>query len=64
MTKNIGSTDKVLRIELAIAITIAAVYFKSWWGLLALVPLLTGLFSVCPLYLILGVNTCNANHAK
>ncbi len=64
MTKNIGSIDKVLRIELAIAITIVAVYFKSWWGLLALVPLLTGLFSVCPLYLILGVNTCNANHAK
>lgn len=64
MTKNIGNTDKVIRILLAFAIIVAGLYFKSWWGLLALVPLLTGLFSVCPLYLILGVNTCNANHAK
>lgn len=64
MKKNIGNTDKVIRILLAFAIIVAGLYFKSWWGLLALVPLLTGLFSVCPLYLILGVNTCNANHAK
>ena len=64
MKKNIGNTDKVIRILLAFAIIVAGLYFKSWWGLLAIVPLLTGLFSVCPLYLILGVNTCNANHAK
>jgi len=33
-------------------------YFQSWWGVIGLVPLLTGLFRFCPLYKMLGMNTC------
>lgn len=29
-----------------------------WWGLVGLVPLLTGLMSTCPVYSVLGINTC------
>lgn len=59
MKVNVGKTDKAIRVLLAILITIAGIYFKSWWGLVAIVPLLTGLFSFCPLYKIVGLNTCS-----
>jgi hypothetical protein len=28
------------------------------WGLIGIVPLATGLIGICPLYSILGINTC------
>lgn len=59
MKCNVGATDKTVRMILALGIALAGVYFKSWWGLLALVPLVTGLISFCPVYKILGVNTCS-----
>ena len=58
MKCNIGLTDKMLRIILALLIAGLGLYFKSWWGLLAIVPLLTGLVSFCPIYKIFGLNTC------
>ena len=58
MKENIGRADKVTRIILAMLIAAAGIYFKNWWGLLAVVPLMTALFSFCPLYKLIGVNTC------
>lgn len=64
MKTNMGSTDKTLRILLAVAIAILY-YTKIISGTLAivlgtisLVFILTSLFSVCPLYTVLGINTC------
>jgi hypothetical protein len=36
-----------------------------WIGLVGIVPLVTGLVGYCPLYSVLGVDTCpgNAKHA-
>jgi len=31
---------------------------QTWWGLIGLVPLVTGLIGTCPVYSILGINTC------
>ena len=36
----------------------AGYYFKSWWGLVGLVPLSTAIFRFCPAYLPIGLNTC------
>jgi len=30
----------------------------GWWGLIGLVPLGTALLGFCPLYPLLGLNTC------
>jgi hypothetical protein len=57
MKPNIGRTDRIIRIILAILIAAAGIYFKSWWGLLAVIPLFTALFSFCLLYKIIGINT-------
>jgi len=57
--KNIGNIDKVLRLLIGI-IGISLVFFgpQTVWGWIGLVPLLTGAISFCPLYKILGLNTC------
>jgi hypothetical protein len=64
MKKNMGGLDKVIR--LTIAIVLAALYFTNTiTGTIALVAViaaavftLTSLVSFCPLYTILGINTC------
>ena len=58
MKSNIGKTDKIIRIILAIAIAAVGIYFKSWWGLVAMVLFLTAVISFCPVYKILGLNSC------
>ena len=57
MKKNIGSADKVIRIILALGIGAAGIYFKSWWGLVGLVPLVVAFMGTCPLYLPFGIRT-------
>ena len=59
MKKNIGKTDKVIRIILGLVIGAVGVYFQSWWGLLGLIPLLTAFVGTCGLYLPFGISTCS-----
>lgn len=58
MKHNVGKTDKVIRIILAIIIGVLGYYYKSWWGLVAIVPLATAFMNFCPLYPIFGISTC------
>ena len=58
MKRNVGSTDKVIRLVVGIAIIAAGVYFQSWWGAIGAVPILTALLKWCPPYALLGINTC------
>ncbi|MGE0560185.1 MAG: DUF2892 domain-containing protein [Flavobacteriales bacterium] len=64
MKKNMGNVDRMVRIILAIAFSVA--YFtKAVEGTLGYVLLglgaiflLTSIVSFCPLYTIFGINTC------
>ncbi len=58
MKPNIGSLDRLLRVLAGLAILGAGLYFKSWWGLAGLVPLLTAAVRFCPAYPLLGLSTC------
>ncbi|MGC9344463.1 MAG: YgaP family membrane protein [Bacteroidales bacterium] len=60
MKKNVGKTDRAIRILLGVIITAAGLYFQSWWGLLAIVPFATAFAGSCPLYSILGLSSCPA----
>lgn len=70
MKKNMGSTDKTIRI--VIALIIAGLYFGNvvtgTLGIVLLifaaVFLLTSIISFCPLYSIIGVNTCKTDSKK
>lgn len=57
MTCNVGKTDKIIRVIAGVAIAVLGFYFKSWWGLLAIIPLLTAAFGYCPLYVPLKIST-------
>ncbi|MCM8790465.1 MAG: DUF2892 domain-containing protein [Candidatus Omnitrophica bacterium] len=57
MTKNIGPTDKSLRLVAGIIIIGAGLYYKNWLGVLGIAPLLTSFTGYCPLYSIFGVST-------
>jgi len=63
MNRNVGSTDKVLRIVVGVAIVGVGVYFQSWWGAIGAVPILTALMGWCPPYALLGINTCKSKKA-
>ena len=52
-----GKTDRVVRIILGIVIGALGIYFNSWWGLIGLIPLLTALVGVCPLYMPFKIST-------
>jgi hypothetical protein len=58
MKPNVGSIDRTLRYLLGLALLGAGYYFKSWWGLVGVVPLLTATFRFCPAYLPFGLSTC------
>ncbi|MDT0507154.1 DUF2892 domain-containing protein [Novosphingobium sp. MMS21-SN21R] len=56
---NVGGIDRILRI-IAGLVLIALVFVgpKTAWGWIGLVPLLTGLLRTCPLYSLIGLNSC------
>lgn len=64
MTKNMGNTDKLIR--LVVAAIIAVLFYTGAisgtlaiiLGIVAIIFTLTSLISFCPLYTLLGVNTC------
>ncbi len=56
---NVGGMDRLLRIVGGLVL-IALVFVgpKTPWGWIGLVPLLTGLLRTCPLYSLIGLNSC------
>jgi len=59
MTANVGGIDKILRIVAGAALIGAtAAGALPAWGYIGIVPLATGLMGWCPLYPLLGMNTC------
>ena len=64
MKTNVGGIDRVLRIVLGLALiglTLAGTI--GVWGWIGLVPLATAAIGFCPLYPMLGMNTCPAKKA-
>ena len=65
MKKNVGSTDKIVRIIIALVATYFAYtgeFGAAWQGYVlwavAIIMLVTALTSRCPLFSIFGINTC------
>ncbi len=59
MKANVGGIDRILRIVVGLVlITLAATGTVGIWGWIGVVPLLTGLIRWCPIYPLLGMNSC------
>jgi hypothetical protein len=57
MKCNVGYVDRFLRIIIGLVVALLGVVFDSWWGLIGIVPIATGLFKFCPLYVPLKIST-------
>lgn len=61
MQRNEGTIDRALRIIAGLGIlSLVFVGPQTPWGWIGLVPLVTGLVGVCPVYSVLGIRTCPA----
>jgi Protein of unknown function (DUF2892) len=59
MAKNVGGIDRALRIIVGLAlIAAAATGMLGVWAYIGIVPLFTSLVSWCPLYQLIGLNSC------
>lgn len=64
LAKNVGTIDRVARALLGVVIlAVAFTGPKSAWGYLGFIPLLTAAFGTCPLYSVLGINSCGVQRA-
>ena len=62
---NVGGIDRVLRIVAGLVlIGLTLIGTIGPWGWIGVVPLATGLFSSCPLYSLIGVDTRPIKAAK
>jgi hypothetical protein len=59
LPKNEHPVERVARVIVGLVlILLVFVGPKTPWGLLGIVPLMTGLLGSCPVYTLLGVSTC------
>ncbi|MGM0556407.1 MAG: YgaP family membrane protein [Myxococcota bacterium] len=59
LKRNEGKVDRGLRVVLGLALlSLTVVGPQTMWGLLGIIPLFTGAVGMCPIYSLLGVNTC------
>ncbi len=59
MKVNESNIERVIRVIAGLIIlSLIFVGPQSWWGLIGLVPLATGLVGNCPAYSLLGISTC------
>ena len=60
MTQNVGTVDGVIRIVVGLVLLSLVFILEGnarWWGLIGLVPLVTGSIGWCALYIPLGIDT-------
>lgn len=60
MKCNVGKADQVARITIGMGIVISGLYFKKWWGLIGIAPIITGSTRYCPISDALEISTCDA----
>ena len=61
--KNIGNTDRIIRVILGLGLLSLLIILKGnmrFLGLIGLIPLLTSAIGFCPLYAIFGIKTCKS----
>lgn len=59
MKANVGGIDRILRVLAGVALIAWALLGGPVWAWIGVVPLATGALRFCPLYPLLGLNTCS-----
>lgn len=65
MLKNESAIDRIIRLVIGIALlSLVFVGPKTPWGWLGIIPLATAAIGFCPLYRLVGINTCELRNAQ
>jgi len=64
MHHNVGGIDQILRIVLGVVICTIGVIFNNWWGMVGLIPLVTGTMSWCPLSKLVGLSSLKISESE
>lgn len=66
MKQNVGNVDMWARIVVGIILLAFAAVDPTgnWWGWIGLIPLITGLVRFCPVYKVLGTDTCGGHQPE
>lgn len=64
MKCNVGRTEQIVRVVIGVVIVLFGLYYKSWWGIIGLVPIVTGAIRYCPASDVLGISTCDAKNKQ
>jgi len=65
MNQNEGTIDRVIRVALGLGLlSLTVIGPHTWFGLIGIVPFLTGVVGFCPLYGAFGLRTCPAGSSS
>jgi hypothetical protein len=65
MKQNVGTVDRAIRVVAGLVLLSLIFILEGnarWWGLIGVLPLVTGLIAWCALYVPLGIDTCRRGH--
>ncbi|HOP50068.1 MAG TPA: DUF2892 domain-containing protein [Ignavibacteriales bacterium] len=62
--KNVGNIDRIIRVFLGLVILILFGLMGSWWSLIGLVLILTGIIKICPAYFLFKIDTTKYDEIK
>ena len=57
MVCNVGDTERMARILIGLAIIGLGLGLPTWWGIIGVIPVFTGLLGWCPAYLPFNIST-------
>lgn len=65
MKQNVHNIERVIRIVVGIGL-LALVFVgpKTMWGLIGIIPLITGAIGWCAPYALLGISTCKVSEKE
>ena len=64
MKSNMGKVDRIIRFVAGAVIIGLGIYYKSWFGLIGAVPLVTSLVGWCPAYIPFKISTIRGDGGK
>ncbi|MEQ1886385.1 MAG: DUF2892 domain-containing protein [Bryobacteraceae bacterium] len=65
LARNEGTADRIGRVILGIILlSLAFVGPQTPWGYIGVIPILTGVVGMCPLYRMFGLSTCPSKNCK
>ena len=64
MKINVGKTDRTIRLVLGVLMLTVGLFTESWWGLIGLIPIVTGMAGWCPIYAPFHLSSCKTEKSQ